>query len=60
MNMKTKKLFGILTILVCATTSWAQTVVLSDSELRAAVQINNVNIKVCADINLSNSTLACP
>ena len=52
------KLFALLTMLLCTTTTWAQTVVMNDNELRAAVQINNVDIKLGADIDLSNSTLS--
>jgi hypothetical protein len=37
--------------------AWAQTNVSTDQELRTALQIENVDIKVCADINLSNGTL---
>lgn len=55
--MKTTKLLALLTALFCVTTLSAQTNVSTDSELRAAVQINNVDIKLLADINLSNSTL---
>ena len=39
-------------------TAKAQTTVSTDSELRAAIQNNNANITVTADINLSNSTLS--
>ena len=38
--------------------AWAQTCVSTDSELRAAIQNNNANITVTADIDLSNSTLS--
>jgi hypothetical protein len=40
--------------------AWAQTCVSTDSELRAAIQNNNANITVTADIDLSNSTLSIP
>ena len=52
------KLFTLFAALICATTTLAQTVVMNDKELRAAVQINNVDIKLGADIDLSNSTLS--
>ena len=51
------KLLTLLAVLLCATTAWAQTNVSTDQELRAAIQINNVDIKLLADLNLSNSTL---
>jgi hypothetical protein len=47
-----KKLFTLLAALLCATTTWAQTTVTTDEELRAAVQINNVNILLANDIKL--------
>ena len=69
MNMR-KKLFTLkslrtcsrliatlLAALLCTTVTWAQTTVTTDQELRAAVQINNVNILLANDIKLSNSTL---
>ena len=55
--MNTKKILFLLAALLYVTTTWAQANVSTDKELRAAVQINNVDIKLCADIDLSNSTL---
>ncbi len=51
------KLFTLFATLVCATTSFAQVTVMTDQELRNEVQINNANIIVGADIDLSNRTL---
>ena len=51
-----RKLFLLLAALVCATASWAQTNVGNDTELRNAIT-NGANIKVTADIDLSNRTL---
>ena len=51
------RLLTLLAVLLCTTTSYTQTVVSTDYDLRAAVQINNANIIVGADIDLSNSTL---
>lgn len=55
-----KTLFTLFAALVCATTVLAQEVtsVTTDSELRTAVKINGVSIKLTADIDLSNSTLS--
>ena len=59
MAMKTPKLF--LVALLCATTVWAEDYnVGTDSELRTAIQDNNANITVTANIDLSNSTLSIP
>ena len=47
--------------LLCATIVWAEDYnVGMDSELRTAIQNNNANITVTADIDLSNSTLSIP
>ncbi len=51
------KIFILLAVLLCATTTWAQTKVSTDSELREAIKTDGANIIVTADINLSNSTL---
>lgn len=51
------KIFILLAVLLCATTTWAQTKVSTDSELREAIKTDGANIIVMADINLSNSTL---
>ena len=57
--MKKQKLFVQLAALICATTAWATDYnVGTDSELRTAIQDNNANITVTADIDLSNSTLS--
>lgn len=52
------KLFTLLAVSLCATAAWAQTNVSTDQELRAALQNDNVDIILCADIDLSNSTLS--
>ncbi len=52
--MKKQKLFTLLAALICATTAWAQTTVTTEGELRAAVQINNVNILLANDINIGS------
>ena len=39
---------------------FAQTVVTTDAEIRAAIQNDGVTIRVDADIDLSNSTLSIP
>lgn len=54
--MKSTKIFTLLTVLMCATTTWAQTNVATDKELRDAIA-DKANIKLTADIVLSNSTL---
>ena len=51
------RLLTLLVVLLGTTTGWAQTVVSTDRDLRAAVQINNVKIQLANDINLSTSTL---
>ena len=54
-----KKLLAVLTAIVAGVSAlFAQTVVTTDAEIRAAVQVNNANIQFGADINLSNSTLS--
>ena len=53
-----KKLLALLTAIVAGVSAlYAQTVVTTDAEIRAAIQVNNANIQLGADINLSNSTL---
>ncbi len=54
--MKTIKLFTLLAVLICATTSWAQTptVVTNENELRTAVQTNNAQIQSGNDIPSSS------
>ena len=47
------KLFLLLAVLICATTSWAQTNVSTDQELRNAIT-NGANIQLTADIDLSS------
>jgi hypothetical protein len=59
MNMKQTKSSMLLVALLCTTASWAQTNVSTDQELRSAIA-NNANIKLTADIDLSNSTLEIP
>lgn len=51
------KIFILLAVLLCATTTRAQIKVSTDSELREAIKTDGANIIVTADINLSNSTL---
>jgi len=59
MITKNQKLLTLFAALLCITTAWAEDYrVSSDSELRAAIQNNNANITVTADIDLSNSTLS--
>ena len=53
------KLISFLFALICAITTWAQTNVSTDQELRNAIA-DNANIKLTADIDLSNSTLSIP
>ena len=53
------KLISFLFALICAITTWAQTNVSTDQELRNAIA-DNANIKLTADIELSNSTLSIP
>ena len=58
-----KKRISILSVAVfLLSTLWAQepTVVTTDAEIRAAVQVNNANIQLGADIDLSNKTLEIP
>ena len=54
-----KKLFTLFAALFCVTTVFAQTNVSTDQELRDAIA-DKANIKVTADIDLSNSTLSIP
>ena len=59
--MKTTKLLVLCTTLICVTTAWAENYsVNTDSKLREAIQNNNANITLTADIDLSNSTLSIP
>ena len=52
------KVFILLSALLCATTAWATDYnVNTDSELREAIQNDNANITLTADIDLTNSTL---
>jgi hypothetical protein len=60
--MKKIKFFTALAALLCATTStWSQNAnivtVETESELRSAMQTDGANIKLKADLNLSNKTL---
>lgn len=55
--MKRTKIFTLLAVLLCATTTWSQTEVSTDSELREAIQTGGADITVISNINLSNSTL---
>ena len=56
-----KRLLSLsVAVFLLSTLSWAQTVVTTDAEIRSAVQVNNANIQLGADINLSNSTLSIP
>lgn len=55
--MKRTKIFTLLAVLLCATTTWAQTEVSTDSELREAIKTGGADITVISDIKLSNSTL---
>ena len=58
-----KRLFSLsVAVLLLSTLTWAQnpTVVSTDAEIRSAIQVNNANIQLGADINLSNSTLSIP
>ena len=57
--MTNTKLFCLLTAMLCATSTWAQTNVSNDTELRNAIA-NNANIKLTTSIELSNSTLEIP
>ena len=54
-----KKSLFIALLCAVAQLMWADpTIVTTDADLRAAIQTNNANIRVDADINLSNSTLS--
>lgn len=58
MFMKKQIILTLLTTLICTTSVWATDYnVKNDSELRAAIQNNDANITVTANIDLSNSTL---
>lgn len=50
-------MFLLFAVLLCATTSCAQTTVSTNQNLRYAIT-DGANIKVTADIDLSNSTLS--
>ena len=56
------RLLSLSVAVFLLSTLWAQaqTVVTTDAEIRSAVQVNNANIQLGADINLSNSTLSIP
>ena len=55
-----KKLLACFFLCAVAQIAWTQTLVTTDSDIRAAVLINNVTIQLTGDINLSNSTLSIP
>ena len=56
-----KRLLSLsVAVFVLSTLSWAQTVVNTDAEIRAAIQVNDANIQLGADIDLSNSTPSSP
>lgn len=56
-----KRLFSLsVAVFLLSTLAWAQTLVKTDADIRAAVQINNVNIQLTNNINLSNRTLEIP
>lgn len=57
--MNTRKIISLLAMLMYVVTTWAQTNVSTDQELRDAIA-DNANIKLTADIELSNSTLSIP
>ena len=54
--MKTIKLVTLLTVLICSTTSWAQTrtTVTNENELRTAVQTNNAQIQFANHISTTS------
>ena len=54
--MKTIKLFTLLAVLICTTTSWAQTrtTVTNENELRTAVQTNNAQILFGDSISITS------
>jgi type 1 fimbria pilin len=57
--MKRTKFMTVLAALICAMPCWAADYnVGTDGELRSAIQNDNANITVTADIDLSNSTLS--
>ena len=54
-----KRLLSLsVAVLLLSSLVWAQTVVSTDAEIRAAIQNDNANIQLGADIDLSNSTLS--
>ena len=56
-----KRLLSLsVAVLLLSTLAYAQTVVTTDAEIRSAVQVNNANIQLGADIDLSNKTLEIP
>ena len=55
--MNTRKISSLLAMLMYIATTWAQTNVSNDQELRDAIA-DKANIKLTADIDLSNSTLS--
>jgi hypothetical protein len=55
-----KKLLVCFFFFAVAQIAWTQTIVTTDAEIRAAIQVNNANIQLGADIDLSNSTLSIP
>ncbi len=55
-----KKFLTLILLCAAAQIAWAQTVVTTDAEIRAAIQNDGVTIRVDADIDLSNSTLSIP
>ena len=54
--MKAIKLFTLLAVLICTTTSWAQTrtTVTNENELRTAVQTDNAQIQFANDISTTS------
>ena len=54
--MKTIKRFTLLAVLICTTTSWAQTrtTVTNENELRSAVQTDNAQIQFANDISTTS------
>ena len=57
--MNTRKIFSLLAMLMYVVTTWAQTSVSTDQELRDAIADKAI-IKLTSDIDLSNSTLSIP
>lgn len=60
--MKTRFISLSIALYLLTALAWAQnpTVVSTDAEIRAAIQVDNANIQLGADIDLSNSTLSIP